>query len=543
MGRRYLVVALLAVLVGSTVLAQAGSTAHRQEGGILRVTFSSDTGIVDVDPALSASPPSWLLLDATCARLYSHPDTASPQSFRVQPEVAASYSHSKDFKSYTFRLRSGFRFSNGQPVRASAFEHAINRALQPSVDSPGEIYVRDIVGADAVLEGRTDSARGVVARGNALVVRFTRPAPDFLARTTLPYFCAVPPGLPSPAEGVGAYASAGPYHVTEYRKGDRIEIRRNPFYGGKRQVHLEGFDVNLNAGNRFELLRSIDRGEADWGWMLAGMFFTVPGLDFVEKYGINRSRFWIKPGLALRVLAFNSARPLFRDNPQLRRAVNLALDRRTLLANGIGGTRTAKLTDQHLPHSVPGFRDEDIYPFEGDLERARKLARGHLRGRSAVLYVSSVPIVLARLVKEQLERIGLEVEIVETVSDGGAEYVRALTTPGAKWDIAFVFAGLISPDAYAYLNPFVGGRGLGGESLTRVRSKLAGAAIDRAARLPTGRAREHAYAEADALIAREVAPVAVLDVMHEATLVSDRVDPDCMVLRPALDLARVCLKE
>ncbi|MGH3079057.1 MAG: ABC transporter substrate-binding protein, partial [Gaiellaceae bacterium] len=458
MRRRQLVVALLALLVGSAVLAQAGSTARGREGGILRVSFSSDTALVDVDPALSAGPASWLLLDATCARLYTHPDTASPQSYRLQPEVAASYSHSKNFKTYTFRLRSGFRFSNGQPVRASAFEHAINRALQPSVDSPGEIYVRDIVGADAVLAGRTETASGVVARGNTLVVRFTRAAPDFLARTTLPYFCAVPPGLPSPAEGVGVYASAGPFHVTEYRKGDRIEIRRNPYYGGKRKVHLDGFDVNLNAGNRFELLRSIDRGDADWGYMPAGIFFTVPGLDFEKKYGLNKSRFWLKPGLTLRVLAFNSARPLFRNNPQLRRAVNFALDRQTLLADGIGGTRAAKLTDQHLPHGVPGFRDEDIYPFEGDLERARQLARGHLRGRTAVLYVSSVPIVNARLIKEQLAKIGLEVEIVETVSDGGAEYLRALTTPGAEWDLVFLGVGANLPDPYAYLSPFVGGR-------------------------------------------------------------------------------------
>ena len=43
------------------------------------------------------------------------------------------------------------------------------------------------------------------------------------------------------------------------------------------------------------------------------------------------------------------------------------------------------------------------------------------------------------------------------------------------------------------------------------------------------------------MIARDVAPVAVLDVFHEATLVSDRVG--CMVFRPALDLAVACLEE
>jgi ABC-type transport system substrate-binding protein len=309
-------------------------------------------------------------------------------------------------------------------------------------------------------------------------------------------------------------------------------------------MHLDGFDVNLNGGNRFELLRSIDRGDADWGYMPAGVFYTVPGLDFEQKYGRNQSRFWMKPGLTPRVLVFNSARPLFRNNPRLRRAVNYALDRQALLAIGLGGARAARLTDQHLPQSVPGFRDASIYPFEGDVQRAQQLARGHLREAKAVLYTSRVVAAEAQLIKEQLAKIGLDVEVdTSSTHIAGAEYWERLTTPGAAWDLAFVLWTPNVPDAYAYLNLFVGLRGLGGESLTRISSKLASTALDRSVRLPSGRARDRTYADTDALIAREVAPVAVLSVLHEATLISDRVDPECMVLRPALDLAVACLRE
>ena len=48
--------------------------------------------------------------------------------------------------------------------------------------------MRDIVGAADVLPGDKVVARGVVARGMTLTVRLTQPAPDFPARTTLPYF-------------------------------------------------------------------------------------------------------------------------------------------------------------------------------------------------------------------------------------------------------------------------------------------------------------------------------------------------------------------
>ena len=151
----------------------------------------------------------------------------------------------------------------------------------------------------------------------------------------------------------------------------------------------------------------------------------------------------------------------------------------------------------------------------------------------------------SRVFREQLAKIGLEVEIDPSLRyDGGRLAMKQLTDPGTEWDIAFLpLWSATIPDAYAYLNLFVEGRGSGGESLTRIRSRVASAALDRAVRLPPGRERDRRYAEVDEMIARDVAPVAVLAVLHEATLVSDRVDPDCIVLRPTLDLAVACLKE
>lgn len=527
---------MLALLVGGAVLAQAGSTARGKDGGILRISFSPAAGLDYVDPALSFSPGGWSLLDATCARLYTYPDTASPGSFRLQPEVAAGYSVSTDLKTYTFTLRRGFRFSNGEPVRASAFARAINRVLDPVVQSSGADFMRDIVGAEDVRAGRAQKARGVVAHGNTLVVRFTRPAPNFRARTALPFFCAVPPWLPPSREGLGVFPSAGPYSVTEYRAGEGIAIRRNGYYGGERRVHLDGFDVGLRGGSPRELLASVERGDVDWGFMYAGVF---EGLDFAAKYGRNDSRFWVLPGLTLRMFAFNTSRPLFHDNPRLRQAINFALDRRALVASGYGSVLSTA-TDHHLPPGVPGFRDTNVYPLEGDLDRARDLARGHLRGRKAVLRVHTFPplIETAQLVKEQLAKIGLEIEIKV---DQGYELTRPAAALRGEWDIAFVLWSPTIPDPYESLSLLLDAHARGGETLTRVPSRLAGAALAKAARLPRGRARDLAYAEVDAMIARELAPVAVLSVLNEATLLSERVG--CPVLRPALDLAVACLRE
>jgi len=535
---------LIACLVGGAVLAQAGSSARGQEGGILRVSFSPAAGLDSIDSALSFSQPGWSLLDATCVRLFTYPDKEPPAGFELQPEVAQTVKVSKDLKTYTFTLRRGFRFSNGAPVRASAFAHAINRVLRLAPYSPGIIHVQDIVGARDVMSGPATSARGVVARGNTLMLRFERPVPDFITRTALPYFCAVPPSLPLSLDGITRLDSAGPYYVTEYRDGERVVIRRNPYYGGRRKVHLDGFNVNLRGGGPVDLLRSIDRGDADWGHMISGIFMDRT-LDLVGKYGINKStRFSIRPGLSLRVLAFNSSRPLFRNNPNLRRAINFALDRQELVATS-GGALVARVTDQYLPHAIPGFRDATIYPATGNLQRARQLAGGHLRGRKVVMYTTGtnpLPIQAAQLVKQQLARIGLDVR-VELIPEHitSINYVEKLTARGAKWDMALVLWTPNIPDAHAYLNLLLESQLVGGESLPRLRSKLARRELERAVRLPQGQTRNSVYAEVDETLSRKVAPMAPLNEVHEATLVSDRVD--CIVLRPVLDLAVACLKK
>jgi peptide/nickel transport system substrate-binding protein len=521
--------------LGSTVLAE-------QEGGIFRISLNTFSGIDYMDPALASSPPGWALLDTTCARLMAYPDKPPPAGFRLQPEVAAGFpTVSRDGKTYTFKLRSGFRFSDGTPVRASAFARAINRLLAPEMNSPGLQYARDIVGAGRVLARKTAAAAGVVARGNTLVVRLTRPAPDFPHRTASTFFCAVKPSLPIDPEGVAAFPAAGPYYVVEYRRGERVVLRQNPFYGGRRPHHVDGFDVDLRAASPQEVLQRVDRGEADWGHTIAGIYFD-PALGLVDKYGINRAQLFLRPGLTLRMLAFNVSRPLFRDNPGLRRAVNFALNRRALVSTG--GTLVSRPSDQYLPFILPGFRDADVYPLErSNLQRAKALANGNLRGGKAVLYVNSSPLPMAigQLVRQQLAEIGLEVDVRGIpIHSASAAYFKKLATPGEPWDIAF---GLWSPsyiDPFAYINLLFDRRFVGATNFTRFASTRYDQQMRRAARLPQGSDRNSAYGALDVRLARGPAPLAAVDFLNEPTLVSRRVG--CVVLRPVLDLTVACLR-
>ena len=518
-----------------------GSNLAVPEGGTFRISLAAGSGIDYIDPALAYTPAAWALLDTVCARLLVYPDKRPPAGFRPVPDVAAAPPKvSRDLRTYTFTLRTGFRFSDGTPVRASAFARAINRTLAPGVASPGAQLTRDIVGAADVLAGRTRTAAGVVAKGNTLVVRFTKPVSDFAARTTSPFFCAVPPTLPSDPEGYGAFPGAGPYYVAEYRPGERVVIKRNRFYGGSRPHHVDGFDVDLRASSPQEMLTRVKQGDADWGHTVAGIYFD-PSLALVSSYGVNRSRFFVKPGLTLRMLAFNSSRPLFRDNPRLRRAINYALGRRALQ---FAGPLSSELTDQYLPHVMPGFTDASVYPLERpDLETAKALAAGNTRGGKAVFYTTDAPLALAaaQLIKRQLVEIGLEVDVKALpIHIATAAYVGKLAAQGEPWDIALVLWTPNFIDPFAYVNAMLDRQFIGGTNLARFESSGYDRELRQVARVAGAGDRSRAYGTLDVRLARDAAPLAALDVLSEATLVSARVG--CIVLRPVLDLTAVCLK-
>ena len=375
---------VLGIALGASALAMPGANAGPgavRKGGTFRISLRF---LDSVDPALAYFPTSWALLDATCAKLVNYPDQNAPAGLRAVPEVAADLGKiSPNGRVYTFRIRPGFRFSSGARLTARSFQRAIERLADPAMHSPAAFdaeYVQDFVGADRVLSGRTKTLSGVVVQGSELVIRLKRPVPDFTARLAMPFFCAVPPGLPADPEGAGRYASAGPYYVAEYLPGRRVTLLRNRFYRGKRPQRVNRFEVDFTS-TPTEVIDRIEAGTTDWGWIHSPAW-AARGEGLVQRYGPSRLR--IRPASDLTFFILNTRRGIFRSNARLRRAVNFAVDRTALVK--LQGAGVASAADQYLPPAMPGFKDARIYPFRPNLTMARKLADGRRRGRKVVLY-------------------------------------------------------------------------------------------------------------------------------------------------------------
>jgi ABC-type transport system substrate-binding protein len=236
------------------------------------------------------------------------------------------------------------------------------------------------------------------------------------------------------------------------------------------------------------------------------------------------------------VFHLNTSRPLFKNNPKLRQAVNFAVNRAALAREA--GFLAEIPTDQYLLPGSPGHRDERIYPLKGpDLKKARALAKGRTRGGKAVLYTTAqtVDVAQAQILQKNLEAIGLELEIKVV-----ADIFGKLSTPGEPFDIgrARWFGGR-DPSVLPF---WFDGRTIGqpgSGNLSYFNSPKYNRLLDEASRL-TGAARYRAYGELDVEISRDAAPMIPVSRVSTFAFVSARVG--CVVMNPSLDLTAVCLK-
>jgi ABC-type transport system substrate-binding protein len=530
-------VGVAVVLLASGALASPGAGDRMgKEGGTFRVAFAAG-GLDTIDPVLVDFPPELRLLDPACGSLVDYPAEPLPEGGRIRPELAETEpTVSRNGRTYTFRVRKDARFSNGAPVTARAFQRAIERILDPAMKGYGAQDLAALVlGGDDVLAGKATTPRGVVATGRTLVVTLTRREPLFLEHVAA--ICAVPPSLAADPEGAKApLASPAPYYVAEYVPGERLVLERNRFYRGARPHHVDRIvAVDLGADPN-AVVDDIVGDRIDWTFHPPAL--NTRAAELRKRFGVNRSQFFVRPQNFLRLFVLNVSRPLFRNNPKLRQAVNFAVDRRALTREL--GPLAGTATDQYLSPIQPGYRDLRIYPLAGpDRRKARALARGNTRSGKAVLYTVSDPVNLAQaqILQRNLRPIGIELEVV---SFPGTLIFEKLATERHLFDIGRAGWGH-SPDPSWFTGIF-DGRTIdrpGQQNWSYFNSARFNRLFDGASRL-RGVDRERAYGELDVALSRDAAPAIPFANLNAPTLVSARVG--CIVLNPFLDLTAVCLK-
>ena len=519
------------------------------KGGTLRVASTSDFDFID--PSLAYFSHTFgQLLDATCAKLYSYADKEGNAGVRPRPEVALGFPKvSNNGRTYTITLRKNYaRFHTGEAITARSFANAMNRNLDPDMQSPATIYMEEIVGAKAVIAKKAQRASGIVVRGNKLILRTTVPVPDMTGRLTMSFFCPQPGpnGLPRNAQGIDApYSGGGPYYISEWTKRRTATMERNPYWRGPiaktRPANVDRIVWTFGVSPAAAKLQ-LDKNETDLG--------PIPPTavaELAQQHGINKGRLFLRKQMVLWYLAMNHDRPMFGGsglgNVGLKKAVNHAIDRPSLVRQF--GYLAGARTDQVIPYTMPGFRNWDIYSLRGsNVQRAQQLAEGKKRDGKIVFYTfnTGTGLTVPQVVQANLRPLGIEVEVRQF--DRVVQHDKA-GTRGEPFDMTFEGWGADYADPVTFIQPLLWGGGIQASNNVN-ESYFNNAAYNRkivAAARVGGAKRDANYARLDRDIMRNASPMAPFINTNARIYVGE--DLGCYTYAPAhgvTNLVAVCKK-
>lgn len=321
-----------------------------------------------LDPHLAEGVPSANIL----RDLFEGLTTTTPDG-RIVAGAALHWDISRDGLTYTFYLDPDGRWSNGEPVTAEDFVWSWRRVVDPRTAATYGRMLAPVVNAEAIFAGRLPPEElGVSALSpTTFQVRLDAPTPYFLGLLTHP---TTYPVHRSSLETYGSLhvrpgnlVSNGAFRLADWQVRSRIALERNPHYRDLDSVVIERvvfypFEDENTEFNRFRA------GDLHWT-------NQVPSGQFRWLQRNMPEALHVAPWFGTYFFTFNLTREPFRDNLELRQALNLAINR-DIIAERVtrfGEIPTFNLVPAGLPDYEPPLPDFADWTQAEREDEARRL--------------------------------------------------------------------------------------------------------------------------------------------------------------------------
>jgi oligopeptide transport system substrate-binding protein len=263
------------------------------------------------------------------------------------PDLAQEWTVSPDGSEYTFRLREGLTFQNGDPLTAEDVKYSWERATDPETgSSTAGMYLGDILGVKEKLEGEADEIAGVkVIDELTLEVTLDAPKPYFLAKLSYPVSYVVD------RENVEAWPedwmfrpnASGPYTLKKIQPQQSVVLERNPQYHSPAKIERVVY-LLYETGNSLSLFQS---GEVDIIYLYPEEAQLVLESDHPDHESLLTGS-----EMCTSILMLNNTRAPM-DDIQVRRALTLAMDKDRMIEVLTEGMSSR--ADVILPPAMPGY--------------------------------------------------------------------------------------------------------------------------------------------------------------------------------------------
>jgi oligopeptide transport system substrate-binding protein len=352
------------------------------------ITFNLGADPKTIDPALNAAVDGSTVIANAFEGLMRVDEKDMPIA-----GVAEKHEISPDGLKYTFHLRKEAVWSDGQKVKAGDFEYAWKRALNP--DTAAEYayqlyYLKNGQGynesklpdADVStgIKKATASDVGVKAiDDNTLEVNLEYATPYFLSLMAFPTYAPVRKDIVEGNEKwtlkPETYICNGAFKMTQWKAKDVIVFEKNEKYWDAANIKLEKINYKM-----------LDDQNASLAGFKAGQLDLIQGppqqeipklvADGIAKIFPSLSTYYFCPNLSPEADKIDAAAAKALKNPKVRKALSLAIDRKTIVEKvTLGGQLPAT---SFVPPGIPdntgaNFTKKEYYSSGGNVEEAKKL--------------------------------------------------------------------------------------------------------------------------------------------------------------------------
>jgi peptide/nickel transport system substrate-binding protein len=313
----------------------------------------------------------------------------------IVPRMASGYKISPDGLTYTFTLRKGIKFQNGDPFSSADVKFSIERVIDPASRSTRRPYFAPVVASVDTPDPTT------------VVIKLKYPDGAFLNKVAGFLFIEgqkYVSSLKDPTDFASKPVGTGPYFVKENKIGQYLELERfDGFYGKKPGIKNLTFKYIPEGTSR---VNAILAGEVDIATKIplsdVARLRKVTSLDVITNP--------VASPMHVRLYSDDPASPLSKR--KVRLALNYAVDKNAIIKgvfHGIGAPMGTFISKYYPYGSSP-----DVKPYPYDPAKARSLLKeaGYPNGFSIVLNDAvGTPKAFAEAIAAYLGQVGIKVKI------------------------------------------------------------------------------------------------------------------------------------
>ncbi|GHO58953.1 peptide ABC transporter substrate-binding protein [Ktedonobacter robiniae] len=377
--RRILFLPLLLTLLAVLVAACGGNSGGNgsSSGSKLsddkQVYVIPESGLSDLatlDPALSTDAPSIGAIDLMFTGLVQLDD-----NLKVYGELAQSWTTSSDGLTWTFKLRPGIKFNDGNPITADDVIFSIDRALKPELKSTvAPAYLSLVKDSDKRFAGKVPTLINdslFAPDPSTVKIVTSQNAQYFLDALTYPTSYVVEKSfvqkygdtdfLKHLSEG----SCSGPYQLEKYTSGKQVSfVPNNSYWAGKAQLKKVVYAFYKDPQTAYKAYKTNQLDNAG-----------VPTANLDEARALPNKQFRQVPQLTIDYFAMNYLAKPF-NNIKIRQAFALAVDKSAIEKNINKGARLA--TNHIIPQGMPGYYPDlkgpaGVTSTKGDKTLAKQL--------------------------------------------------------------------------------------------------------------------------------------------------------------------------